>query len=142
MPKIENCFYKTLGVPKDANRDEVRKAYFAIAKKWHPDKVDGNDEAVKYFTHVTQAYETLYDDHKRAIYDDDTIPDSEYFSVAVGPLKVNVLVLFIVCTGASAAYFLNRKFGFIGSGGSKEGACPVDHGQRQEMARMAAASQK
>ena len=81
VPDIQKCFYATLGVSKDANRQEVRDAYLRIAKEWHPDKVDGHPEALAYFTHVSQAYETLFDDHKRAIYDEDQIEDAEYFTV-------------------------------------------------------------
>lgn len=53
VPEIQKCFYQTLGVKKDANRQEVRDAYLKIAKEWHPDKVDGHPEALAYFTHVS-----------------------------------------------------------------------------------------
>ena len=43
-----------------------------IAKEFHPDK---NPESLAYFTEVSKAYETLYDDHKRAIYDEDSLTD-------------------------------------------------------------------
>ena len=70
-PIIDKCLYKSLGVAKNANRSEIRNAYLGLAKRWHPDKVGEDPEALAYYTHISQAYETLYDDHKRAIYDDD-----------------------------------------------------------------------
>ena len=47
------------------------------AREFHPDK---RPECLEYFTHVTKAYDTLYDDHRRAVYDDECIPDDEYFT--------------------------------------------------------------
>ena len=135
VPSIEPCLYKTLKVAKDANRDDVRKAYLTIAKVWHPDKVDGDSEALAYFTHVSKAYETLYDDHKRAIYDDDSIDDEEFFSITVGKFRVNLFLVFFVSLGFSIGYFATRKLGLIG--GSKPEGCPVDHKSRVEMAKMA-----
>ena len=38
VPKIEECYYKTLGIDKEANQHEVRMAYLEISKEWHPDK--------------------------------------------------------------------------------------------------------
>ena len=79
VPEIEKCYYKTLGVEKNVNQHEIRQAYLAIAREFHPDKVGDNDEALAYFTHVSKAYETLYDEHKRAIYDDESISDEDFF---------------------------------------------------------------
>ena len=87
VPKIEKCYYQTLGIAKDANSHQVRQAYLALARDWHPDKFEGvedktkADEALKYFTHVSKAYEHLYDDHKRAIYDDESISDEDFFTI-------------------------------------------------------------
>ncbi|WP_161877902.1 molecular chaperone DnaJ [Alkalibacterium sp. MB6] len=61
-------FYDLLGVSRDANKDEIKKAYRKLSKKYHPDinKEAGSDEK---FKKITEAYEVLSDDQKRAAYD-------------------------------------------------------------------------
>jgi molecular chaperone DnaJ len=58
-------YYKILGVPPDASDDEIRKAYYKLAHKYHPDK--GGDE--KKFKEINEAYRILSDKEKRAQYD-------------------------------------------------------------------------
>jgi molecular chaperone DnaJ len=58
-------YYKTLGVDKNATKDDIKKAYRELAKKHHPDK--GGDE--EKFKEITTAYDTLIDDKKRQQYD-------------------------------------------------------------------------
>ena len=62
-------FYKTLGVEKGASKDELKKAYRKLAMKYHPDQNKDNPEAEAKFKEVSQAYEILKDDQKRAAYD-------------------------------------------------------------------------
>ena len=57
--------YQTLGVSRDADASEIKKAYRKLAGKHHPDK--GGDE--NKFKEIQQAYETLSDPEKRAEYD-------------------------------------------------------------------------
>ena len=57
--------YQTLGVGRDANASEIKKAFRKLAMKHHPDK-GGNEEK---FKEIQQAYETLSDPQKRAQYD-------------------------------------------------------------------------
>lgn len=59
-------YYKTLGVEKNASKEEIKKAFHKMAHKYHPDKA-GGDEAK--FKEVNEAYQTLSDDQKRAGYD-------------------------------------------------------------------------
>jgi molecular chaperone DnaJ len=59
-------FYETLGVPKSASKDEIKKAFYKLAHKYHPDK-KGGDEAK--FKEVNEAYQVLSDDSKRSKYD-------------------------------------------------------------------------
>lgn len=59
-------YYKILGVEKNASKDELKKAFYKLAHKYHPDKKEG-DEAK--FKEVNEAYQTLSDDQKRAQYD-------------------------------------------------------------------------
>ncbi len=58
-------YYQILGVDKKASSDDVKKAFFKIASKHHPDK--GGDEAK--FKEASEAYSTLSDDKKRREYD-------------------------------------------------------------------------
>lgn len=62
-------YYSILGVSKTANADEIKKAYRNLAKKYHPDANQGNDEAEKKFKEISEAYEILKDEQKRAAYD-------------------------------------------------------------------------
>ena len=58
-------YYKTLGVPRNATKEEIKKAYRALAHKYHPDK--GGDEAR--FKEINEAYQILSDERKRGQYD-------------------------------------------------------------------------
>jgi DnaJ-class molecular chaperone len=62
-------YYKTLGVEKTATKDDLKKAFYKLAHKYHPDKNKGNDEASKKFKEASEAYSVLSDDTKRAQYD-------------------------------------------------------------------------
>ncbi|HVZ40519.1 MAG TPA: DnaJ domain-containing protein [Candidatus Kapabacteria bacterium] len=62
-------YYKSLGVAESASAEEIKKAYRAIAKKYHPDKNPGNKEAEEKFKEASEAYDTLGDPEKRAKYD-------------------------------------------------------------------------
>ena len=59
--------YKILGVSKEASSEEVKKAYFALAKKYHPDASDKAE--LEKFHAITKAYKTLSDKEKRKEYD-------------------------------------------------------------------------
>ncbi len=62
-------FYEVLGVSKDANESQIKKAYRKLALKYHPDKNPGNPQAEEMFKAVSEAYETLGDAQKRREYD-------------------------------------------------------------------------
>ncbi|NNF52123.1 MAG: DnaJ domain-containing protein [Gammaproteobacteria bacterium] len=61
-------YYKTLGVSRTASKDEIKKAYRRLARKYHPD-VSKVSNAEERFKDVGEAYEVLRDDEKRRIYD-------------------------------------------------------------------------
>ena len=61
-------FYELLGVKKDATKEEIKKAYRDMVKRYHPD-VNKSDEASKIIISLNEAKETLLDDDKRCEYD-------------------------------------------------------------------------
>ncbi|RVU85340.1 J domain-containing protein [Leucothrix sargassi] len=61
-------YYKILGVSKTADKDEIRKSYRKLARKYHPD-VSKEANAEARFKEVNEAYEVLSDSQKRAEYD-------------------------------------------------------------------------
>lgn len=63
-----NNYYFVLGVSPDATADQVRHAYMALAKKFHPDKNRSPDATIK-MSEINLAYETLRDSQRRQKYD-------------------------------------------------------------------------
>jgi len=59
-------YYNILGVNKGASKDEIKKAFYKLAHKYHPDKKEGNEAK---FKQVNEAYQVLSDDAKRSQYD-------------------------------------------------------------------------
>jgi curved DNA-binding protein len=62
-------YYKTLGIEKSADQEEVKKAYRKLAMKYHPDKNPDNREAEDKFKKISEAYAVLSDAEKRKQYD-------------------------------------------------------------------------
>ncbi|CAM3105980.1 molecular chaperone DnaJ [Sporolactobacillus spathodeae] len=61
-------YYEILGVSKDASKDEIKKAFRGLARKYHPD-VNKDPDAPEKFKEISKAYEVLSDPQKRAQYD-------------------------------------------------------------------------
>ena len=62
-------YYTVLGVERQADQREIKKAYRRLAQKLHPDRNPGDESAAAKFQEVSEAYEVLSDDTKRAAYD-------------------------------------------------------------------------
>ena len=62
-------FYATLEAPRDASADDLKKAYRKLAMKYHPDRNPGDHAAEAKFKEVSEAYDILKDEQKRAAYD-------------------------------------------------------------------------
>src|SRR3990167_11413474 len=69
-------YYETLGVSKGASKDEIKKAFYKLAHKYHPDKKEGNEAK---FKQVNEAYQVLSDDAKRSKYDQYGSADAQGF---------------------------------------------------------------
>ena len=63
-------YYKILGVSASSDEAEIKKAYRELAKKWHPDKNQGNKTAEENFKEISEAYDVLSDALKRKKFDD------------------------------------------------------------------------
>lgn len=62
-------YYKSLGVPKGAGKDDIRKAFRKLARKYHPDVSRNDPGAEDKFKEINEAYEVLSDPEKRQKYD-------------------------------------------------------------------------
>ena len=68
MPNMtKKDLYEVLGVSRNANADEIKKAFRNKARHLHPDNMDSGDEAA--FKELAAAYEVLSDQNKRDLYD-------------------------------------------------------------------------
>lgn len=72
-------YYKILDLPRDANENDIRKAYKKLAIKWHPDKNTESDEkklqAEKRFKEINEAYAVLSDPKKKQMFDSGVDPN-------------------------------------------------------------------
>lgn len=69
MAEQKRDYYEVLGVDKNADDAAIKKAYRALAKKYHPDMNPGDTEAEKKFKEASEAYAVLSDPEKRRQYD-------------------------------------------------------------------------
>jgi DnaJ-class molecular chaperone len=68
-------YYKILGVTKDSNQTQIRKAFRKLALQYHPDKNKNSEESKQKFMEIVKAYEILSDEKSRERYDSNTISD-------------------------------------------------------------------
>src|SRR5215472_14835892 len=66
--RVANDYYGILGVRRDADADEIKRAYRRLARELHPD-VNPDPHTQERFKEITQAYEVLSDPEKRQMYD-------------------------------------------------------------------------
>ena len=69
MMETKRDYYEVLGVSRNADEKEIKRAYRKLAKKYHPDTNAGNPDAEKRFKEVTEAYSVLSDPEKKKLYD-------------------------------------------------------------------------
>lgn len=66
---LKKDFYEVLGVPKSSTKDDIKKKYRELAKKYHPDLNKDDKNAEKKFREVSEAHEVLENETKRQRYD-------------------------------------------------------------------------
>ena len=76
MPIEFKDYYKTLGVPRNASQDDIKKAFRKLARQYHPDVAKEKKGAEEKFKEINEAYEVLGDPQNRSKYDD-LGPDGE-----------------------------------------------------------------
>ncbi|XP_023527112.1 chaperone protein dnaJ 6-like [Cucurbita pepo subsp. pepo] len=65
----QNSLYEVLGVERTASQQEIKKAYYKLALRLHPDKNPGDEEAKEKFQQLQKVMSILGDEEKRAVYD-------------------------------------------------------------------------
>lgn len=66
---MKRDYYEALGVAKGADLDEIKKAYRALARQYHPDIAENKAEAERHFKEINEAFAVLSNEEKRAQYD-------------------------------------------------------------------------
>ncbi|PON91669.1 DnaJ domain containing protein [Trema orientale] len=66
---VEKTLYEVLGVEKSASQQEIKKAYYKLALRLHPDKNPGDEDAKEKFQQLQKVMAILGDEEKRAVYD-------------------------------------------------------------------------
>lgn len=117
-------YYKILGVPRSATQKEIKKAYYDLAKKNHPDINKGDPQAAKKFQEVAEAYDILSDETKRQQFDQwGTTGDFagtgstggfQGFSSTINPEELfrNIFNDFGFSTGFTNSNFSESQFGY------------------------------
>lgn len=86
---MANNYYSVLGIDKNANQDEIKKAFRKQAKKYHPDANPNDPTAEERFKEVNEAYEVLGDPEKRKQYDTFGSGWQQYQQGGAGPQYAN-----------------------------------------------------
>src|SRR5205823_5494978 len=116
MPVEYKDYYKTLGVPKNASADDIKKAYRKLARQHHPD-VNKKPEAERRFKEINEANEVLSDPEKRRRYDTLGSDWQRYAQQAPGQPGGGFRVEYQGGDGGDFSDFFRTIFGDLGGGG-------------------------
>ncbi|EDO06514.1 DnaJ-containing family protein X-domain [Babesia bovis T2Bo] len=95
-PVADMVMYNRLGVESSASKAEIKQAYYKLALRYHPDKNPNDAEANLKFQEISEAYQILYDDESRRIYDAHGVTEQIKFS------SDEMCMVFILFFGADA----------------------------------------
>jgi curved DNA-binding protein len=84
MPVEFKDYYKTLGVPRTASQEDIKKAFRQLARQYHPDVAKDKKNAEEKFKEINEAYEVLGDPQNRAKYDNLGVDGGAAFQGAPG----------------------------------------------------------
>jgi len=73
--------YEILGIAEDSTQESIKKAYRELAKKYHPDKTDGNKSNEEKFKEISEAYEKIGNSTKRTKYDNQRNTQNLFFDM-------------------------------------------------------------
>jgi len=119
-------YYEVLGVSRSASKDEIRKAYKKLARKYHPDVKPPDPDAEKKFSEITEAYDVLSDEEKRKAYDQ----FGHNVRGAGGPAGGNPFQGFGGGSGGASFDLDDLLGGMFGGGGGGGGGNPFSGGRR------------
>ena len=106
---LDKNFYAALGVPQNATKEEIKKAYKKLARDNHPDLNPDNAEAERKFKEVSEAHAVLGDDRKRQEYDQIRTMGSSGFGGFSSQVN-NYLLNELPKTPKILNFFMNDKF--------------------------------
>ncbi|XWS56236.1 hypothetical protein CRYUN_Cryun09bG0068600 [Craigia yunnanensis] len=102
----EKSLYEVLGVEKTASQQEIKKAYYKLALRLHPDKNPGDEEAKEKFQQLQKVMSVLGDEEKRAVYDQTgCVDDADLAGDVVENLKTFFRALYKKVTEADIEEF-------------------------------------
>ena len=119
-------YYEVLGVSRSASKDEIRKAYKKLARKFHPDVKPPDPDAEKKFSEITEAYDVLSDEEKRKNFDQ----FGHSFRGAGSAAGGNPFQGFGGGGSGSASFDLEDLLGGMFGGGAGGGGNPFGGGRR------------
>ena len=79
MDRTRFTYYEVLGVPRGASAAEIRRAFRALARKYHPDMTPGV-EGTKFMA-IVEAYRVLSNPHKRQLYDRELVKTASHLAM-------------------------------------------------------------
>lgn len=102
----DTLYYETLGVSTEADQSNIKRQYYLLARKYHPDKVGDDVEAAEKFRNISEAYQVLSDPELRKIYDEEGVDGltADKTSAAQMENHIDPTILFAFLFGSDKFY--------------------------------------